>query len=60
MIALTALGEALLLFLHCFSLVFLDDSLTEEKSNSYGWMMIIIVGLYILMNWVIIVTLTVK
>jgi len=60
MIALTALGEGLLLFLHCFSLVFLDEEISEEKANSYGWMMIMIVGMYILVNWVIIVTLTIK
>ncbi|CDW89713.1 fu domain containing protein [Stylonychia lemnae] len=60
MIVLTALGEVLLLFLHIFSLVFLDENLTEEVENQYGWFIIIIIGFYILANWVIIVTLTIK
>ncbi|CDW87691.1 fu domain containing protein [Stylonychia lemnae] len=60
MIALTALGEALLLFLHLFSSVFLDEDLPEEKANSYGWFIIILIGLYILSNWIIIVTITIQ
>ena len=60
MIVLTAFGEGLLLFLHLFSIVFLDEELPEEKANSYGWLMLVIVGLYILINWVVILTITVK
>jgi len=60
MIVLTAVGEALILFLHLFSLVFLNDNLPEDKINQYGWFMIVIVGLYILINWIIIATFTVK
>lgn len=59
MIALTACGEAILLFLHLFSMVFLDENLSEEKSNRYGWFVIVLVGLYILVNWVIILTITI-
>lgn len=60
MIILTAAGEGLLVFLHLFSLVFLQDDLPEEKSNTYGWLMLVIIGLYILINWVVILVITIK
>eukprot|EP00347_Sterkiella_histriomuscorum_P005534 403356244 len=60
MIILTAFGEGVLLFLHLYSILFLDEDLPEEKSNSYGWFMICIIGLYILTNWVVIIVITVK
>ena len=60
MIILTAVGEALLLFLHLFSLLFLDENLPEEKANRYGWLIIIIIGLYIMTNWVIILSITIQ
>ncbi len=53
---LTATGEALMLFLHLFSIVLLDDNLPDEKSFKYGWFIIVIVGGYILVNWTIIMT----
>ena len=60
MIVLTAAGEGLLLFLHLFSIVFLDEDLPEEKKTKLGWFVIIIVGMYVLINWVIILTITIK
>lgn len=60
MMILTAAGELLLLFLHLFSLIFLEDNMEEEKSNSYGWFVIILVGLYVLINWTIIMVITIK
>ncbi|CDW91263.1 fu domain containing protein [Stylonychia lemnae] len=59
MIILTAYGEGLILFLHIFSSLFLDDNLSEEKSNLYGWLVIVIIGLYILTNWTVIIIITV-
>ncbi len=60
MIILNAAGELLLLFLHLFSIVFLDDTLSEDKATQLGWFVIVIVGAYVFVNWVIIFTLTVK
>ncbi len=60
MIILNATGELLLLFLHLFSIVFLDETLPEEKSTQLGWFVIVIVGLYVLINWIVIMTITVK
>ena len=57
---LTALGEAILLFLHVFSILFLDDNLEEEKLNNYGWFILIIIGLYVALNWIIIITITIS
>lgn len=59
MIVLTALGEGLLLILHLFSIVFIDDNLSDEKANQYGWIMLVIIGLYILSNWIVIIKITV-
>jgi hypothetical protein len=33
MIVLTALGEGVLLFLHLYSLLFLNDDLSDDKAN---------------------------
>eukprot|EP00347_Sterkiella_histriomuscorum_P010294 403376857 len=60
MIILTSLGEIVLLFLHMFSYVFIDENLPEEKANQYGYLILVVVGLYILANWVVIITITVK
>lgn len=60
MMILTAAGEGLLLFLHLFSIVFLDSELPEDESNRYGWFVIVLVGLYIFINWSIILTITIK
>jgi len=57
---LTACGEGLLLFLHLFSILFLDDNLSEERSLLYGWLVIVIIGVYILANWTVIVTITIS
>jgi hypothetical protein len=59
MMVLTAAGEGLLLFLHLFSIVFLEEDMDEEKSNNYGWFVIVLVGLYIFINWSIILTITI-
>lgn len=58
MIVLTALGEGILVFLHLFSLVFLDEDLPDEKVNQYGWVILVTIGLYIVSNWVIILKIT--
>lgn len=60
MIILTALGEAVLVILHLFSLVFLDDELPEEKANTYGYLFLVIIGLYVISNWIVILTITIK
>ncbi len=60
MMIFTAAGELLLLFLHLFSLLLLDDNIEEDKSNTYGWLMIVLVGLYILINWSVILAITIK
>jgi len=59
MMNLTALGESIILFLHLFSILFLDNNLEEEKINNYGWFILIIIGLYVVLNWVIIITITI-
>ena len=60
MVVLTAAGEGLLLFLHLFSIVFLDDNISDEQQLKLGWLMIVIVGGYVLVNWVIILSITIK
>ncbi|CDW89486.1 UNKNOWN [Stylonychia lemnae] len=60
MIILTAVGELLIFFLHLFSLVFLDETLPEDKANQYGWFLIVLIGMYILVNWVIILSFTIR
>ena len=60
MMILTAYGEGLLLFLHIFSAAFIDDNLPEETAYLYGWLVIVIIGIYILTNWVVIISITVS
>lgn len=60
MVVLTAAGEAMLLVLHLISVAFLDETMSEAKSNQLGWFVIALVGLYILVNWVVVLTFTVK
>ncbi|CDW80137.1 UNKNOWN [Stylonychia lemnae] len=60
MMILTAYGEGLLLFLHVFSILFLDKDIPEEKSNMYGWIIILVIGVYIIINWVVIIIVTVS
>jgi len=59
MMILTAAGEGLLLFLHLFSIVFLNPNLDQTKANQYGWFVVVIVGLYIVVNWGIIMGITI-
>jgi hypothetical protein len=54
MIILTAMGEVVLLILHLISIAFLNDNLSDSKSNMLGYIVIAIVGLYILVNWVVV------
>ena len=58
MVVLTAVGEAMILVLHIISIAFLDDSLPEAKSTKIGWFVIMLVGFYILVNWLIIMAFT--
>jgi hypothetical protein len=58
MVILTAAGEVILLILHLVSIAFLDDEISEEKSTQIGWFIIVLVGAYILINWVIVITIT--
>lgn len=59
MIVLTAVSEGLLLVIHLYSYVFLDPDLPDEKANSYGFLMLAIIGIYIISNWVIIIKITI-
>ena len=54
MLFLNALAEFLLLFLHLFSLAFLDPDLTVEKADELGLVVNITVAGYILLNWVLV------
>lgn len=56
---LTAAGEGLMLFLHLISIYFLNDDLPDYKANRVGFLIIAIVGLYILVNWLIVIYITV-
>ncbi|CDW72739.1 UNKNOWN [Stylonychia lemnae] len=60
MMVLTAVGEALILCLHLISILFLDENLEESKKNLYGWIVIIMIGGYILANWTIIAVMTIS
>ena len=60
MVILTAAGEALLLVFHLLSTIFLDENIPEEDSFKYGMIMIILLGLYILVNWVVVGVITFK
>ena len=59
MIILTAAGEAMLLILHLISIAFLDETMKEDTSNKIGWFIIVLVALYIMVNWTVVVVITV-
>ena len=54
MLFLNALAEAVLVFLHLFSLVFIDDDMLAEKRHSLGIATNILVASYIALNWILI------
>ena len=58
-VVLTAAGEFIMLFLHLISIYFLDETLDENKANTIGWVINCLVGAYILINWGIVIALTV-
>jgi len=48
-----------MLFMHMFSIIFLSQDMNEDKQNDYGFVVCILVALYILSNWILILTLLV-
>lgn len=59
MLILTAFGEFIMLALHLISLVFLDENLSTQRITMLSWVVLVMVGLYILINWVIVIVITV-
>ena len=59
MTILTAAGEIMLLVVHLISLAFLNQDMPEDKINQIGWVLLVLVGLYIIVNWVIVVIMTI-
>lgn len=59
MIILTAYGEIILLILHLITIAFLDETLSTKTTNMLAWVVLVLVGTYILVNWVIIIIVTV-
>ncbi len=57
MLILTAASELLLVFFHLFSLVFLDKNMPAKKKTDYGFVMLALVGIYVLANWAVVATL---
>jgi hypothetical protein len=57
---MNVISELLLVFLHPFSLVFLDDAMTEDESMSRGFIMVAVVSVYLLVNWGIVIFVTIK
>ena len=44
-------NEVILIIVGCMMFLFLDPSLPESQANMYGYLMIIIVVLSIIVNW---------
>ena len=59
MVVLTAAGEVMLLVLHLISVAFLNPNLSEATSTKIGWLIDVLVGMYVLVNWVIIMVYTI-
>lgn len=60
MVALTIYGEAILLVIHIISIFLLDENISEDTITIIGWIIIVLVGKYILINWGIVLTFTIK
>lgn len=55
LIFMNFISEVLLVALHLFSFVFLDPELTEEESMGHGWIVMVLVGSYIVFNWSVVI-----
>jgi hypothetical protein len=55
---MNVVSELLLVFIHAYSIVFLDENLTEDDSLSKGFVIIATVSFYIFINWCIVIYIT--
>lgn len=55
LIFMNFISEIVLIVLHLFSNIFLDPELTEEESMGHGWIVMALVGSYILFNWGVVI-----
>ena len=59
MLLLTAAGEGMLLVIHLLSIPFLNPDLSVKTSTKLGWLIVVLTGLYILVNWIVVIAITV-
>jgi hypothetical protein len=60
LVTMNVISEILLLGIHVYSWVFLNPDLAESEAMQHGWIIVGCVGLYIAINWTIVIGFMIK